>query len=67
MSTLLENLFPRGAVVAEVYPEHSYLPRRICNGVWPAHLRRTLLKWEASENPARRPTSAVVTRSNRGD
>jgi hypothetical protein len=30
-------------------------------------LRRTLVKWDASENPARRPISAVVTRSNSGD
>jgi hypothetical protein len=40
---------------------------RICSGVWPVRLRTTFAKWEASENPARRPISAVVTRSNSGD
>ena len=29
-------------------------------GVWPVRLRRAFTKWEASENPARRPISAVV-------
>jgi len=43
------------------------LARRIRNGVWPVRVRRALTKWEASENPARRPTSAVVTRSKSGD
>jgi hypothetical protein len=42
-------------------------PRRMRNGVWPIRLRRTLTKWEASENPARRPISAVVRRSKSGD
>ncbi len=42
-------------------------PRRMRNGVWPVRLRRTLTKWEASENPARRPISAVVRRSKSGD
>ena len=43
------------------------LARRICSGVWPVRLRTTFTKWDASENPARRPISAVVTRSNSGD
>jgi hypothetical protein len=59
----------------EVLPESSEsasiaydgLARRIPNGVWPVVLRKTLTKWEASENPARRPISAVVTRSKSGD
>ena len=45
----------------------SWLARRICSGVRPVRRRRTFTKWDASENPARRPISAVVTRSNSGD
>jgi hypothetical protein len=40
---------------------------RTCSGVWPVRLRKTLAKWEASEKPARRPISAVVTRSKSDD
>jgi catechol 2,3-dioxygenase-like lactoylglutathione lyase family enzyme len=43
------------------------LVRRKSNGVWPVCRRRTFTKWDASEKPARRPTSAVVTRSKSGD
>jgi hypothetical protein len=39
------------------------LARRICRGVCPVCLRRTFVKWDASENPARRPISAVVMRA----
>jgi hypothetical protein len=41
--------------------------RRICSGVCPVRMRVTFVKWEASENPARRPISAVVMRSKSGD
>jgi hypothetical protein len=50
-----------------VLTNYPHLARRICSGVCPVSLRRTFVKWEASENPARRPISAVVKRSKSGD
>jgi hypothetical protein len=63
---------PRRRVTGSRAQRHAfqYSPRRarrICSGVWPTRLRKTFTKWEPSENPARRPISAVVTRSNSGD
>jgi hypothetical protein len=46
---------------------YACLARRIRNGVWPLRLRKTLTKWDASENPARRRISVVVTRSKNVD
>jgi hypothetical protein len=62
--SLQSRVLPRSSESASI--AYDGLARRIRTGVWPARLRRTLTKWEASENPARRPISAVVRRSKSG-
>ena len=58
---------PTGEVRVSVWENQPRLVRRKSNGVWPVCRRKTFTKWDASEKPARRPTSAVVTRSKSGD